>query len=1077
MMKTIQFYIIRSVLVVLTILSIVSCNKKKAFDGYLYPIQENGLYGYIDSVGNKIIEPEFLWVSTFRDGLALAVVDTIYRTVPDSMAFEVGVRNTIEKTYRMYIKYGYVNKLGDFAIEPRFICYVIMPEIGYVADGLDNCSNVLNEHSFHNKRAMYYDTITWKNGYIDTKGNVAIEPKYFYSEPFSEGLAVVRDAVAKPVFTNGVCVTPSRLRCAYIDTLGNRVTECKYETLTRYCSGRGIGTFKKVDKEEIAMDDDTTVVFESYSQPRFLISGNGTVIKELDYNYDYYGFSRDGISVVSDGFIWRSLVGKEGKSYGFINKDGEFLEPLKGLSDYQLDSLSKCDDIMGVLPEDASIVEATYFADGLAGISPDSTHWVAIDKYLIIHGYGEESIFEDFKGFNNGLAAVKRNGKWGYINKKIKEQIPCKYDSCGLVYPYLEEIFEYDIQGKVNKRAYINRKDSLVWESNILTPKEIKNDYSNKEKEDLGKWKYKYCPFHNYLHWGLIIGLGALFIAIIIGGIISIRTSRKQIVKPAIVKSTQAPFTVDDSSNTIQTYSNVVEDEDICLYPSVAKYTETIRLASNSPEDYFDKLSGLHPVLDNNGDPVMSSGNFAVVFKMVDRNGKYHAARCFHREQKGRGKNYKLICEALAKVSSPYLLSVKYLEKELFVDSEEYPVLLMDWAEGMTLDKYLRQIIDDEHALWNLISNFRQLSIWLLSQPFAHGDLKPDNIIVKNDGSLVLVDYDGMFVPAMHGQIARELGSQDFRNPLRTESGFDKDIDNFPIISILLSLELLIANKDYLSQFGAEDRLLFSEQDYRDTENSQMFQIASKSTRDNVIDLVGLLREELSGEKHSPEKLISIISGADREKEYHANDKINLFANILLGLYSISYMAFPIIAFSLLEWGVLYIILIMTGANVAAYLLFNIIDAFRPNKKNHILEGSPLGCLGILAVLEPILFMASSSYEEEWYITALIWVLSWLSLMIYMGMISLKDMGLGQLFQEFINKEKEDIGGRGILEELSMSLFFAPLFGLPILVGMIMANGRESFYVWLRYILIIDTVWLIVTIISLIYRSIGKKKN
>ena len=94
-----------------------------------------------------------------------------------------------------------------------------------------------------------------------------------------------------------------------------------------------------------------------------------------------------------------------------------------------------------------------------------------------------------------------------------------------------------------------------------------------------------------------------------------------------------------------------------------------------------------------------------------------------------------------------------------------------------------------------------------------------------------------------------------------------------------------------------------------------------------------------------------------------------------------------------------------------------------------------------------------------------------------MGMISLKDMGLGQLFQEFINKEKEDIGGRGILEELSMSLFFAPLFGLPILVGMIMANGRESFYVWLRYILIIDTVWLIATIISLIYRSIGKKEN
>ena len=1073
MMKTIQFYIIRSVLVVLTILSIVSCNKKKAFDGYLYPIQENGLYGYIDSVGNRIIEPEFLWVSTFRDGLALAVVDTIYRIVPDSMAFEVGIRNTVENVYRMYVKYGYIDKTGGFAIKPTFIGFVTMPEKGFIANNMDDCSNALSRYTFHNKRAMYCDTITWKDGYIDTNGNIVIKAKYYYSQPFSDGLAIVRDAVADPLYTNKVCVTPFKLRCAYIDTIGNAVTDFKYESLTRFNSGRGVGGYKIINKETTQIEDDI-IEWESYSEPHYLIDKSGKEIKKLDFMTDYSGFSRDGISVALNKFV---LAIRQENHYSFINKKGETLEPLKGLSDYQLDSLSKCDDIMGVLPEDASIVEATYFADGLAGISPDSTHWVVIDKYLIIHGYGEESIFEDFNGFNNGLAAVKRNGKWGYINKKIKEQIPCKYDSCGLVYPYLEEIFEYDIQGKVNKKAYINRNDSIVWEGNILTPKEIKNDYSNKEKEDLGKWRYKYSSFNNFIHWGLIIGLGALFIAIIIGGIISMRTSKKQLVKPAIVKSTQAPFTVDDSSNTIQTHYNVVEDEDICIYPSVAKYTETIRLASNSPEDYFDKLSGLHPVLDNNGDPVMSSGNFAVVFKMVDGNGKYHAVRCFHRGQKGRGKNYKLICEALAKVSSPYLLPVKYLEKELYVDSEEYPVLLMDWVEGMTLDKYLRKIIDDEHALWNLIINFRQLSIWLLSQPFAHGDLKPDNIIVKNDGSLVLVDYDGMFVSAMHGQIAGELGSQDFRNPLRTESGFDKDIDNFPIISILLSLELLIANKDYLSQFGAEDRLLFSEQDYRDIENSQMFQIASKSVRDNVIDLVGLLREELSGENHSPEKLISIISGADREKEYHANDKINLFANILLGLYSISYMAFPLIAFSMLKWGVLYITLIMTGANVAAYLLFNIIDAFRPNKKNHILDGSPLGCLGILAVLEPILFMASPSYEEEWYITALIWVLSWLSLMIYMGMISLKDMGLGQLFQQSIDKEKEDIGGREILEEWLMALFVAPVFGLPILVGMIMANGWESFYVWLRYILIIDTVWLIVTIISLIYRSIGKKKT
>ena len=114
----------------LAILITASCAERKRFDGYLYPIHENGLYGYIDSVGNRIIEPAFLWVSTFHNGLAMAVVDTIYLEVPDSMAFEVGEMDTIINVYRMYAKYGYIDRSGEFVIEPKFTSYVNMPNIG-----------------------------------------------------------------------------------------------------------------------------------------------------------------------------------------------------------------------------------------------------------------------------------------------------------------------------------------------------------------------------------------------------------------------------------------------------------------------------------------------------------------------------------------------------------------------------------------------------------------------------------------------------------------------------------------------------------------------------------------------------------------------------------------------------------------------------------------------------------------------------------------------------------------------------------------------------------------------------------
>ena len=49
-------------------------------------------------------------------------------------------------------------------------------------------------------------------------------------------------------------------------------------------------------------------------------------------------------------------------------------------------------------------------------------------------------------------------------------------------------------------------------------------------------------------------------------------------------------------------------------YPLISEYLESIKLA----EDNFDELSYLRPVLDADGQTVMSSGNFAVVFKMKD---------------------------------------------------------------------------------------------------------------------------------------------------------------------------------------------------------------------------------------------------------------------------------------------------------------------------------------------------------------------------------------------------------------------------------------------------------------------------
>lgn len=238
-------------------------------------------------------------------------------------------------------------------------------------------------------------------------------------------------------------------------------------------------------------------------------------------------------------------------------------------------------------------------------------------------------------------------------------------------------------------------------------------------------------------------------------------------------------------------------------YPLISEYLAAIRDA----HDNLDTLSHLVPVLDNYGEPYRSSGAFAVVFKMKDeQTGKCYALKCFTEEQEGRAEAYRKIAEELEFVDSSYITSVKYIEKELFVDSncedEEFPVLLMDWIEGETMETYIAAHYTDNHAMAMLCYRFCKMAAWLRSQSFAHGDIKPDNIMVRPDGTLTLVDYDGMFVPAMKGQKSPTIGTKDFSHPLRTVDDFDETIDDFALASIALSLKAIFLNPSLLNEYG-----------------------------------------------------------------------------------------------------------------------------------------------------------------------------------------------------------------------------------------------------------------------------------
>ena len=274
-------------------------------------------------------------------------------------------------------------------------------------------------------------------------------------------------------------------------------------------------------------------------------------------------------------------------------------------------------------------------------------------------------------------------------------------------------------------------------------------------------------------------------------------------------------------------------------YPLISEYVRAIQDASNN----LDKLAHLVPVLDDHGEPYRSSGAFAVVFKMKDeQTGKCYALKCFTEEQEGRAEAYLQIADELEFVDSSYITSVKYLDKEIFVDSsceeDEFPVLLMDWIDGETMESYIAENYQDNYTMAMLCYRFCKMAAWLRSQPFAHGDIKPDNIMVRPDGSLTLVDYDGMFVPAMKGQKSPTIGTKDFSHPLRTVDEFDETIDDFALASIALSLKAVSLKPSLLDEYGAADRLLFSAEDYRDLSKSKVVVSLSELLSDTDLRLL-----------------------------------------------------------------------------------------------------------------------------------------------------------------------------------------------------------------------------------------------
>lgn len=275
----------------------------------------------------------------------------------------------------------------------------------------------------------------------------------------------------------------------------------------------------------------------------------------------------------------------------------------------------------------------------------------------------------------------------------------------------------------------------------------------------------------------------------------------------------------------------------------MSDYQEAIQ----SPRLCFSdgELKSGTPALNPLGLPQPITGGFASVYQVRNGKGRW-AVRCFLHRIADLRERYALISQSLKKNPLRFMVGFDYLPEGIRVKGGWYPALKMEWVNGDTLNIHVQKSLKSPKALLKLAERWTDLVESLERSGIAHGDLQHGNILVQ-DGQLRLIDYDGMFVPALKGRGSHEKGHPAYQHPERSGPDFDAQVDRFSALVIHLSL-LALAKEPRLWQcFYEDDNLIFRRADFASPEHSRVFQALEGVSDPLVVKLTQSLRRACQG--------------------------------------------------------------------------------------------------------------------------------------------------------------------------------------------------------------------------------------
>jgi hypothetical protein len=255
-------------------------------------------------------------------------------------------------------------------------------------------------------------------------------------------------------------------------------------------------------------------------------------------------------------------------------------------------------------------------------------------------------------------------------------------------------------------------------------------------------------------------------------------------------------------------------------WPQLTDYNEAIQCPAGCFQD--PELRRGEVATTPMGIPLPCSGNFALVYKVnCPASGNTWAVKCFIREVPGLRDRYKALSDHLQRANLPFMVDFTYLDPGIRIGSQWYPVLKMRWVEGFPLNEFVKQQLDKPRLLERLAQMWVKLAAGLRRASVAHADLQHGNVLLVPGAnaaalSLRLIDYDGMWVPALAQTPSGEKGHPNYQHPQRLREGtYNGEVDRFSHLVIYAALRsLMVGGKVLWERFDTGENLLFRRQDF-----------------------------------------------------------------------------------------------------------------------------------------------------------------------------------------------------------------------------------------------------------------------